>query len=236
MRRMHMRRMQASAPWVFPASFPMIDAAEHAAVSHVARTAQVTKQCSTAAEADQFGDLRQGPFRFAYQAYRGSGSLATQIGRRRHAVECLASPQEVKPRQLRCPPHIWQPDRLAEMPVDERHAQADAPVELATSRGLGRGDELASAALPALEPQHATEQEVQLLLDPAVIAHARVDGLLDMAQDGCDRRVMFPQPLVELDRVATIARGVRQQCLSGSRQIVLDLLREARPEKDRKQM
>jgi len=46
------------------------------------------------------------------------------------------------------------------MRVDERHAEPDAPVELTTSRGFGRGDELASAPLPALEPQHATEQEV----------------------------------------------------------------------------
>src|SRR6202171_507753 len=122
MRRMHMRRMQASAPEVFLASFPLIDAAEHAAVSHVARSAQVTKQCSTAAEADQFGDLRQGPFRFAYQAYRGSGSLATQIGRRRHAVECLESPQEVKRRQVRCPRHILAPDRLREMRGEVRSA------------------------------------------------------------------------------------------------------------------
>src|ERR1700674_3818357 len=233
MRRMYMRCMQASARSVFLASFPMIDAAAHAAVSDVARSAQLTKQCSTAAEADQFGDLRQGPFRFAYQAYRGTGSLAIQIGRGRHAVEGLESPQEVKRRQVRCARHVFQPDRLAEMRVDERHAEPDAPVELATSRGFGRGDELASAPLPALEPQHATEQEVQLLLDPAVLARSRVDGLPDMAQDGCDRPVMFPQPLVELDRVATIARGVHQQCLRGPQQRVLDLLRESRPEKDR---
>src|SRR5215468_11568759 len=163
---------------------------------------QVTKQSRTIAEADQVGDLGEGPARIAHQSQRHGGALAIQVGRGSDPMDRLERPQKVKRRKVRGARDFPQADGFAIVRVDKAHAEADTTVQFAASRRLGGRNEPVGVAPPGFEPQHTANEELQLLFEPAILGLARVDHPLNMAQDGGYRAVVFLQPLVELRRAA----------------------------------